>query len=128
MIENMFLQASRKGVRFTYKGQITVEDLWNLSLDELNSIYEQLNNVLEKSSSKSLLKTRKSEDETLDLKIFIVQYIFEVKQQELNERKTRTEKLQKKNQLMAILEQKQNSELMGKSSEEIAKLIDELGD
>jgi len=124
----MFLQASRKGVRFTYKGQITVEDLWNLSLDELNSIYEQLNNVLEKSSSKSLLKTRKSEDETLDLKIFIVQYIFEVKQQELNERKTRTEKLQKKNQLMAILEQKQNSELMGKSSEEIAKLIDELGD
>lgn len=127
MSENMFLQASRLGVRFDYKGQISVEDLWNLSLDALNSIYGQLNNLLTKSSEKSLLRTRNSEDEVLDLKISIVQYIFEVKQQELNERKTKAEKTQKKNQLMAILEQKQNSELMNKSADEIAALINELG-
>ncbi len=125
MSGNMFLQANRLKVRFEYKGLITAEDLWDLSLDALNTIYKGLSASV-KQSEDSLLNVRRAEDEVLNLKISIVKYVFEVKQQEFNERKTRTEKLQKKNQLMAILEQKQNSELMNKSSEEIAKLIDEM--
>ena len=127
MSENMFLQANRLKVRFEYKGLITAEDLWDLSLDALNTIYKGLSASV-KQSEDSLLNVRKTEDEVLNLKISIVKYVFEVKQQELNERKSRAEKLQKKTQLMAILEQKQNSELMGKSSDEIAKLIEELGE
>lgn len=125
MSDNMFLQANRLKVRFEYKGLITAEDLWDLSLEALNSIYKSLK-ASAKQSEEGLLNTRKTEDDILDLKIALVTHVFEVKQQELNDRKTKVEKLKKKEKLKEILEQKQNDELKNMSVADISKLIDEL--
>jgi len=127
MSENIFEQAIRLKVRFEYKGLIGVEDLWDLSLEALDSIYKSLVKSVRQSKEEGLLHTKKREDEVLDLKIEVVKTVFVEKQKEAAERKSLVAKHQKKERLKEILEQKQNQDLLSLSTEDIKKLIDELG-
>lgn len=124
--ENIFEQATRAGLTFEYKGTINVQDLWDLSLEALDTVYKSLKSLV-KQSEEGLLNSRTSKDKELDLKIAVVERVFRVKQDELNEKKLAVAKKQKKEKLKEILEKKQNSELENKTPEEIQALIDELG-
>ena len=55
LIMNIFERATRMSLRFNFKGLISVEDLWDLSLQDLDSIYKILNSKLKQSSEESLL-------------------------------------------------------------------------
>ena len=66
---NMFEFAVRNKVRFPFKGLITVEDLWDLSVRELDNIFKTLNAQMKKSEEESLLATKSKEDETLSVQI-----------------------------------------------------------
>ena len=122
---NIFEMATRAGLRFEYKGFIGVEDLWDLSLEALNSIYKSLKASV-KQSEEGLLNTRNVADRELDLKIEVVKRVFEVKQEELSEKKLAAAKRQKKEKLMDVLERKQNQELESLPASEIEKMINEL--
>ena len=95
---NIFEVATRGKYRFPYKGQITVEDLWDLSVTQLDSIFKTLNAQYKQSKEESLLETKSKEDEVLDTQIAIVKHIVAVKQQEAanrlaeKERRTRRSK------------------------------------
>ena len=41
--KNLFEVATRKQYRFPYKGNASVEDLWHLSLTELDAVFKTLN-------------------------------------------------------------------------------------
>ena len=127
MSENIFEKALRLKVRFEFKGSIGVEDLWDLSLESLNSIYKTLVAQVRQSTEDGLLNVRSSENEILALKVEIVKQVFETKKFEQDERKLVAAKRQKKEKLKEILEQRQNEELLSMSAEDIQKLIDELG-
>ena len=45
---NIFERAVREKTRFNYKGLISVEDLWDLSLEKLDAIWCELEAELEK--------------------------------------------------------------------------------
>lgn len=122
---NIFEEATRAGLTFEYKGTIGVEDLWDLPLTALDSVYKSLKSTV-KQSEEGLLNTRSSKDKELELKIAVVTRVFEVKQEELNEKKLATEKREKKQKLMAVLERKQDSELESKTPAEIQAMIEEL--
>jgi hypothetical protein len=112
--------------RFPYKGVIAVEDLWDLPVEELDSIYKALNASAKKASEESLLTRPTKQDEVLDLKIEIIKYIVETKMYEERDRKSEYEKREKRQKLMSILAIKQDEELKGKSADEIKKMLDEL--
>lgn len=122
---NIFEEATKLGLTFEYKGTIQVQDLWDLPLVALDSVYKSLKSAV-KQHEEGLLNTRSSKDKELELKIAIVTRVFEVKQEELNQKKLATEKREKKQKLMAVLERKQDSELESKSPAEILAMIDEL--
>jgi len=123
---NMFEVATRNQFRFAFKGMISVEDLWQLSPRDLDTIFKSLNSELKKVKEESLLETKSMEDQILDVKIQIVKHIFNIKQEEEKLRVEAKQNKEKKQKLMEILASKQDQDLLNKSSEDIQKMIDEL--
>lgn len=109
MESNIFEQASRIGLTYTTnKGQLSVENLWSLSLDSLDTIAKGVNRELKASEEESFVKTRTKANSELQLKLDILKRIIEVKLQEAEEKKIRTEKAA---QLSLLRELKANKEL-----------------
>lgn len=123
---NMFEYATRNKLRFPYKGQISVEDLWDLPLSSLDAVFKGLNKQLKTAKEESLLETKSKEDEVLEIQIDIVKYIVAVKQTEAKVKLQAKENKEKKEKLLAILEDKENEEYKNMSADEIRKLIAEL--
>ena len=123
---NIFEMATRNKFRFPYKGLISVEDLWDLGQVQLDSIYKNLNKEIKQIQEESLLSAKNSEDAELQAKIDIVKHIFTVKQKEAIQRSIDAENADKKRRIMEILAQKQDDSLMGKSEDELRKMLKEL--
>lgn len=123
---NIFEMATRNKFRFPYKGLISVEDLWDLGQVQLDSIYKNLNKEIKQIQEGTLLSAKNSEDAELQAKIDIVEYIFTVKQKEAIQRSIDAENAVKKRRIMEILAQKQDDSLMGKSEDELRKMLKEL--
>lgn len=124
--ENIFEYAARNKLRFPFKGMITTEDMFDLSVQSLDSIFKKLNAQLKQTKEESLLDVKTKADEALDTMIEIVKYIVSIKLAEENTRLQAREKKEKKQRLLEILASKQDAELLGKSTEEIQKMINEL--
>lgn len=125
----MFEKAARAKLRFaSTRGLLSVEELWDLSLEALDSIFKALNAELKTVTEESLLTTRTKEDSEVADKLEIVKHIFQTKQAEKLDRATRAERRQKRARLQELLVEKQDKELSEKSSDELQRLIDELAD
>lgn len=125
-MEKMFEFATRSKMRFPFKGQISVEDLWDLRVEDLDTVFKSLNKQIKQTKEESLLATKTTEDTILDTQIAIVKYIFDVKIQETNTRLLEKERKEKKQKIMSILATKQEQELQNKSVEELQKMLDEI--
>jgi hypothetical protein len=124
--EEMFIKATRKKMRFPYKGQATVEDLWDLPVTELDKIFKLLNAEAKKAQEESLLETKSEESEKLAVRIGIIKYIVSVKLEEKKEAELAKERKEQKQKIMEILASKHDEELKGKSVEELEKMLEEL--
>lgn len=122
---NLFEIAARKKLRFPYNGQISVEDLWDLSVEKLDGIYKSLNMQLKQASEESLLETKSKEAKLLGIKVDIVKHIVSVK---LEEKKAKEEAvlLKKRNQRIAkIIADKKDEAFKNMSVEELEKILEE---
>lgn len=126
MIKNMFEVATREKMRFPFKGMISVEDLWDLSVQNLDKVFKTLNSQRKEAQEESLLNTKSSEDERLDTQIEIVKYIVNVKLEEQAARAKAAENKEKKQKIMALMAKKDDEAMENMSKEELQKLLDEL--
>lgn len=127
-VENIFEFASRNKVRFPFKGMISVEDLWDLSLTNLDSIYKTLNKQVKQSEEESLLSTKASVDTELEVQIAIVKHIVSVKLTEKEAAEKASAKKAQKQKIMSIIATKQDEALQNSSIDDLKKMLDELGD
>lgn len=118
-MSNLFEFATRNKLRFPYKGNISVEDLWELSIKDLDSVFKTLNSQVKQANEESLLSTKTKEDEILDIKIKIVKYIFSVKKEEMAAKLLEKENKEKRQRLLQIKAQKEDEALMNMSLEEL---------
>ena len=123
---NIFEVAVRTKMRFPFKGISSVEDLWDCSVRDLDSIYKTLNSELKKVNEESLLDVKTKQDVELDTKIEIIKYIVKVKQEAENMRLKAKEQKEKKQKIMEILATKQESNLQNMSEDELKKMLSEL--
>ena len=123
---NIFEMASRAKFRYPYKGQITTEDLWDLTQPQLNDIYKALNKNVKQAQEESLLCTKSAEDAELQAKIDIVKYIFTEKQKEAEGRKAAAENAEKKRRILEILAKKQDDSLQNMSEDQLRKMLEDL--
>lgn len=127
-INELFIMATRQKFRFNFKGIATVEDLWDLNVRDLDTIFKALNAQAKQAKEESLLSVKSKEDAVLEAKIEIVKHIVATKLEEAEQRRVRAEKREKKNRIAEILADKQDEELRGKSVEELQKLYDSMED
>ena len=120
---NLFEMATRKKFRFPFKGTISVEDLWDLSVQNLDTVFKALNAEAKQVKEESLLATKSTEDAILEAKIEIVKHIVKVKQEETEQRKKATEKREYKRRLQELIANKQDEELQGKSIDELQAML-----
>ena len=124
-METKFINASRRKYRFNYKGQITTEDLWDLSVSALDSIYKSLRAEAKASDEEeSLLAANTKTDTELDEKIDIIRYIVSCKMKEADERKAAAEQAQKRQKILALIDRKQNEALENLSIEELTRMLE----
>lgn len=127
-VENIFEYATKNKVRFSFKGLISVEDLWDLSLTNLDSIYKELNKQSKQQEEESLLNIKTQEDELLNVQIEIVKHIVFVKLAEKEAREKAAAKKAQKQKIMSIIAAKQDEVLQNSSIDDLQKMLDELGD
>lgn len=125
---NIFEYAVRNKIRFPFKGMISVEDLWDLSLENLDSIYKTLNKQIKQSEEESLLITKTSVDTELEIQIAIVKYIVSVKLEEQEAREKVAAKKAQKQKIMSIIATKEDEALQNRSVEELRKMLEEFND
>lgn len=125
-VENIFEYATRNKVRFSFRGLISVEDLWDLSLTNLDSIYKELNKQSKQSEEESLLNIKTQEDELLNVQIKIVKHIVSVKLAEKEAREKASAKKAQKQKIMSIIAAKQDEALQNSSIDDLQKMLDEL--
>ena len=123
---NIFEYATREALRFSYKGMQSVEDLWKLSLTELDSIYKTLNKQIKQSEEESLLSTKASVDTELEVQIAIVKHIVSVKLAEKESAEKASAKKAQKQKIMSIIATKENEALQNSSIDDLKKMLDEL--
>lgn len=125
-VETMFETASRRKYRFPFHGSINTEDLWDLSVQNLDLVFKALNAQVKQSSEESLLQTKNPASQQLETQIAIVKHIVSVKLTEAETRRLASENAQKKRRIMEIISSKQDEELHSKSIEELSKMLDAL--
>ena len=123
----MFEVAVRNKFRFPFKGVISVEDLWDLSVQQLDGIFKTLKSQEKKAQEESLLDTRTPEDEALKTKIDIIRYIVTVKLDEAKQAEHAKENRDQKQKILGILAEKQDADLRNKTPEELQAMLNQLG-
>ena len=123
---NLFEMATRKKFRFPFKGMISVEDLWDLSVNNLDTVFKALNAESKQAKEESLLAVKSDEDTILDAKIEIVKHIVNVKQYEATQRQHAVAMREQKRKLQELIANKQDAELQGKSIEELQAMLSAL--
>jgi hypothetical protein len=126
MNNEMFEIAIRNKMRFPFRGLASVEDLYDLSVNDLDSIFKTLNSELKQVKEESLLDTKTKQDKELDIKIEIVKHIVEVKLEEAKLRLKAKAQKEQKQKILEILSSKQDESLQNKSIDELTKMLDEL--
>ena len=126
----MFEKASRQKLRFdTPKGQLSVEDLWDLPLysltgkANLDDIARVLDANLKAGTSKSFVNKATSADEVLKLKFDIVIHVINTRLDEREAANKIAEKREQKQKIMAIIEQKKDAALSEASLADLEQML-----
>jgi phosphoribosylaminoimidazole carboxylase (NCAIR synthetase) len=128
----MWIEALSKKIRFEYKGMINIEDLFDLSLNELDEIYRNLKKELDEYqqySEDSLLDKDDEKDEAYDelqLKIDVVTAVFNHLKKQQEELQKRIALQNQRDKILGIIADKQDEELSNKSISELKEILNNL--
>nr|DAE32377.1 MAG TPA: hypothetical protein [virus sp. ctviY17] len=126
--EKLFEMATRSKLRFpSTKGELSVEDLWDLSDKDLDVVYKNLKDQEVRSSEESLLDDA-NVDPKLTAAIGIVKYIFTTKRNERLAEKERINKKLTQRKYIDALSKKQDEAIEKMSEAELRAMIDSLED
>jgi len=127
-MNNIFEQATRKKLRFALNGgaeTISTEELWELKLADLDKIAVAIDTKLgaEKSQKSFIGKKTKTASSVLTLKLDVLKAIIDVKMEEEEKAKTKSEKKAQIALLEDILAKKQLNKLETSSIASIEKQL-----
>lgn len=128
----MWTEALSRKLRFEHDGLKSTEDLFDLSLNDLDEIYRSLKKEMDeynKYSTDSLMDKDDERDETyeeLELKIDVVTAVFNHLKKQQEELQRRIALQNKKDKILGLIADKETEELSNKSVSELKELLNNL--
>jgi hypothetical protein len=120
----MYKEASRLKLRFnTNVGQLSTEQLWDLSMEDLDNMAVALEDQYKNSKGKSFLLKKTTKDKTIKLRFDIVLDILNSKIEERDDSVNAAEINANNQKILEIIKKKKDSNLEGKSIKELEKMI-----
>lgn len=122
----IYKEASKLKLRIqTTKGSLNVEQLWGLSLTELDALAVSLEEAYKNSKSKSFLDKKTDKDKIIKLRFDIVLDVLNTKVDEKEAAKKEAEDKEHNQKILSIIKEKQDEALKGKSIKELEKMLKE---
>lgn len=126
---NIFERASRANLRFIeIGGCISTEDLWDLNLQNLDNIYKKVNGQIKEAEEESFAFAATLPNTSLQLKLLIVKHIITSKQQDAVAAQTRAANATRKQKVLQAIANQEDSTLSNATPEELAAMLEELGE
>ena len=123
----LFAKATKSKYRFqTSRGSLSVENLWDLNLEALDTIAKGINKQLKESSEESFIEAKSSASVELTEKLDIVKSIIKFKLTQKEAAAKRAETQARKAELEGLIADKKSDALKSKSLEELEKMAAEL--
>ena len=130
----MYDKATRLKLRFdSPQGPISVEDLWDLPLTStvnkranLDELAIRLNRELKESDTVSFVNNTSKANELTKLKFDIVLDVIKTKKAENEAELLKRTNAEKKQKILALIDEKRGEEMKGKSVEELLALAKDL--
>jgi len=126
-MDQLFEKASRMKLRFgTNRGELPVEDLWDLSLEDLDRLAKAINKQIKAETEESFIVKKRKTTSVLETSLDILKHIIGVKQDEADKRTKRAERRAELETMKSLLAEKHTEKLKGMSLDEISQKIAEL--
>ncbi len=124
---DIFMRATKQKVRWeTSKGVLSVEDVWDLSLEQLNTIAVKLNKEIKESGEENFLDDSPAVSPVVKLKFDVVIAIMDHKKTLKAAAETRAKNKEEKQKLLRLLEQREDEEMASLSKEDILKKLGDM--
>lgn len=119
-----FKEATRQGLRVqTSKGPLSVEQLWTLSVTDLDALAVSLEAEYKESGKKSFLAVKSVKDKKAKLAFDIVLDILNTKVEEAEVAKQAKEDKEHNQKIIALIAEKQDESLKGKSIKQLEAML-----
>jgi hypothetical protein len=120
----MYKEATKQKLRFqTSRGSLSVEQLWDLPLSELDALAVSLQENYNNSKGKSFLETRTTKDKGLKLQFDVVLDVLQSKVEDSELARTASETKEHNQKILTLIKEKQDGALAGKSIKELEKML-----
>src|SRR3990167_9994084 len=122
----MYKQGSKQKLRFTTsRGSLTTEQLWDLSLTELDALAVSLEEDYKESGKKSFLTAKSEKDKTAKLRFDVVLDVLTTKVDEAEVARDKAERKAKNQKILSLISEKQDENLKKKSVKELERMLEE---
>ena len=120
----MFKEASKLRLRVsTNRGSLSVEQLWDLSVTELDALAVSLEKAYNESGKKSFVQRKSPKDKLAKLAFDVVLEILTTKVEEQEAIKEAKDIKDHNNKILGLIADKKDDALKGKSVKELEKLL-----
>jgi hypothetical protein len=121
-----YKEVIRKKVRFaTEKGELSVEQLWDLTIPQLDKLAVSLDEKYKNSNTKSFVEKKTTKDKDLKLQLDVVLDILETKVDEAELAKEKAARKERNQKIYKLIEDKKDKALEGKSIKELTSMLED---
>ena len=119
-----FKLASQQKIRYqTTRGSLSTEQLWDLSLDELDALAVSLEIEHKQSGKKSFLDKASVKDKTSKLRFDVVLDVLNTKIEEAQAATEARENKEHNKKILELIAEKKDESLKGKTVEQLEKML-----
>lgn len=122
-MENFKLACQQKLRYQTNKGLLSTEQLWDLSIEDLDALAVSLDSEFKESGKKSFLVKTSVKDKTTKLKFDVVLDVLNTKDEELQNAKQAANDKDHNKKIIALIAEKQDESLKGKSIKQLEDML-----